>query len=202
MEKYLSCLGSYKVPQRYRVTSFPEPDVREAITGTYRWHVAATGKLYDQSASDHITKAAKWLCGDLKPGLLLYGTIGSGKTTLFNSIIKYLAITEPSMKIRVYSAIALTKCFIDKDKAEEIKNTGALFIDDFGEESVTVKDYGNEISPLIETLYHRYEKRMFTVMTTNKTEDEVKEVYGERIADRFEEMFDRIFFNNESYRRK
>lgn len=199
MAKYLSNLEQFKVHQRYRVEAFSESDVKDAITATYKWHVASTGKLYDETASENILKAARWLCGDHKPGLLLYGTIGSGKTTLFNSIIKYLAITEQSMKVRTYSAIALVKNYVDK--ADDIKSAQALFIDDLGEEPLTIKDYGNELSPVIEVLYHRYEKRMFTVITTNLLEREVEETYGPRIADRFKEMFDRIYFNSASYRR-
>jgi DNA replication protein DnaC len=201
MERYLSYLGEYKAPQRYRVEKFTEGDVKEALINTYQWHVAATAKEYDTKIAPFIEKAAKWLCGNYKPGLLLYGTIGSGKTTLYNSIIKYLAITEPSMEIRTYQAIALTRCFTDRERAQEIKTVAALFIDDLGEEPVTVKDYGNEVSPVIETLYYRYEKRMFTVITTNKTEKEIREIYGARIEDRIKEMFDRIYFNNESYRK-
>ena len=104
------------------------------------------------------------------------------------------------MKIGKYSAIDITKKF-QIGESEDVFSKEVLFIDDLGEESLTVKNYGNEQSPLIEVLYKRYDKRQFTVITTNKSEEEIQQMYGERIADRFKEMFDRVFFGHQSFRK-
>lgn len=40
----------------------------------------------DEATQSHIEKAAKWLTGNHKPGLLLHGTVGNGKTTLVRAI--------------------------------------------------------------------------------------------------------------------
>lgn len=199
MDKYLSCLGEYKVPQRYK-SQFEEKDVSSMIKATYKWYLTQRGVKEVKDMSLYFDKAAKWLCGDYKSGLLLYGTIGSGKSTLMESMIKVLVITHTKLKIGKYSAIDITKKF-QIGESEDVFSKEVLFIDDLGEESLTVKNYGNEQSPLIEVLYKRYDKRQFTVITTNKSEEEIQQMYGERIADRFKEMFDRVFFGHQSFRK-
>lgn len=196
MEQYRSLLEEFKAPQRYKAR-FSQEDVFIALKETYKHLLNA--RSYE-NMDEHIQKVAKWLSGDFKAGLLLYGTIGSGKTTLMNSVIRYLTITEPRLRLSKYSAIDIAKKY-QKGEGDIVQNAKLLFIDDLGEEPLFVKDYGNEISPLVQVLYNRYDRRQFTVITTNKTEQEIKEIYGERIADRFKEMFDRIFFNNQSFRK-
>lgn len=149
-----------------------------------------------------ISKAAKWLTTDRKPGLLLYGTVGSGKTTLADSIWRIIATLKPGERVYRKSAIELTE--EAKNNPEGFKNlvkSKLLFIDDLGEEPVTIKNYGNETSPLVELIYHRYDKQLFTVLTTNLTTEEFRSNYGVRVEDRMAEMFDRIYYNIPSFRR-
>ena len=75
-----------------------------------------------------------------------------------------------------------------------------LSIDDLGVEPSEVLDYGNVLSPVIELLSRRYNAQLFTIVTTNLTPKQIREHYGERIADRFNEMFERIVFENSTYR--
>jgi DNA replication protein DnaC len=85
---------------------------------------------------------------------------------------------------------------------EQLKKAELLFIDDAGTEpSAIVKIWGNEVVPFTDMIYHRYERQLFTIITSNLTMPELSAKYGERIADRFEEMFDRIAFENNSYRK-
>lgn len=157
------------------------------------------GKDY-QDIDIYIQKVVKWLTGDFKPGLLLYGTIGSGKTTLMNALVQFLSITEIAKSKGKYSAIDIADKFEQGDK-DFIINKEMLFIDDLGEEPLTVKNYGTEKSPIIEVIYKRYERRQFTVITTNLKEEQILDVYGPRVADRFTEMFDRIYFDHKSFRK-
>lgn len=75
-----------------------------------------------------------------------------------------------------------------------------LAIDDLGTEPVEVLEYGNRLNPVIDLLYKRYDEQLFTIITTNLTPKEIRERYGERIADRLNEMAFRIVFDNETYR--
>jgi DNA replication protein DnaC len=195
MDKYLAFLGESKVEQRYK-SRFEQEDVFLALKKTYEKNV-----IKYQNIDSHIQKVSRWLCGDFKAGLLLYGTIGSGKTTLMNSLVKFLTITEPGISKGKYSAIDIAEKFEQGEK-DFIIDKKMLFIDDLGEEPLTIKNYGNERSPLIELLYKRYDRKQFTIITTNLLEKEIEETYGARIADRMHEMFDRIYFDHASFRRK
>lgn len=170
---------------------------------TYIYYVKARKKQYDPSRSkEMILKAAKWITDDRRPGLLLYGTVGSGKTTLSDSLLKTILILHPNERIYRRSALAISAEAKDSpDGFKETIRSKLLFIDDLGEEPAVVKNYGNEISPIVELLYYRYDRQLFTVITTNLTEQEISSRYGVRIEDRFAEMFDRIYFNNPSFRR-
>lgn len=194
MGKYLAFLEENKAAQRYK-SRFEQEDVFLALKKTYEKNV-----IKYENIDSYIEKVSRWLCGDFKVGLLLYGTIGSGKTTLMNSLVQFLMITEPGISKGKYSAIDIAEKFEQGDK-DVIISREMLFIDDLGEEPRTVKNYGNERSPLIEVLYKRYDRKQFTIITTNKTEEEILELYGARIADRFKEMFDLIYFDHKSFRK-
>ena len=56
------------------------------------------------------------------------------------------------------------------------------------------------LNPAIDLLSARYTDQLFTVVTTNLTPKQIREHYGDRIADRFNEMFERIVFDNSTYR--
>lgn len=85
----------------------------------------------------------------------------------------------------------------------DLKGTELLFIDDVGTEATSVKVWGNEVSPMVELLYQRYDRQLFTVITSNlESEDDIVNRYGDRINDRFAEMFDYLPFDNQSYRHR
>ena len=48
---------------------------------------------------------------------------------------------------------------------------------------------------------HGVKYQAFTVISTNLTAKEIREKYGERIADRLNEMMNVIIFKNKSFRR-
>lgn len=76
-----------------------------------------------------------------------------------------------------------------------------LFIDDIGTEPASIKSWGNEISPVTELLYSRYDRQLFTIITSNLNDKELEERYGLRIADRMAEIFDRLYYSNGTYRK-
>jgi DNA replication protein DnaC len=61
-------------------------------------------------------------------------------------------------------------------------------------------DFGNVMYPIIDILTKRYDMQLFTIITTNLTPAEIREKYGDRIADRMNEMMVKIIFNNPTYR--
>ena len=83
----------------------------------------------------------------------------------------------------------------------DVSRCPLLGIDDLGTEPLVIMDYGNEKTPIVDLLSMRYENRLFTIVTTNLTPKQIRERYGERIADRFNEMMEVVIFKNPSYRR-
>ena len=76
-----------------------------------------------------------------------------------------------------------------------------LGIDDMGIEPVEVQEFGNMHRPLTDLLARRYENRGFSFITTNLVPQQIRKLYGDRIADRLNEMVDKIVFDNPSFRK-
>lgn len=77
-----------------------------------------------------------------------------------------------------------------------------LFLDDVGAELDPVVNYmGNKIAPIAEIIYKRYDARAVTIITANIGDETLAERYGPRIADRLNEIADKIAFMGNSYRK-
>ena len=126
---------------------------------------------------------------------MLYGGVGNGKSTLSRAICVLFDVLSDnkwdSKKASCTTALEIAKAAID-DKIwfDRIKNADML-----------IKSFGNEVSPITEVLYNRYDKLLPTIVTSNLNDKEINDRYGVRIADRFEEMFDKIYFSGNSYRK-
>lgn len=200
---------SKQASKRFKITDYKEPIVKDMLIRCYRSEVAQRRVVFidDEGTQNNISKASKWLTGDYKVGLILYGGVGNGKTTLARSICELIAIlfnasewTETGV-VKV-SALELSKMIIDTpDKYKKLKETELLFIDDIGTEPTCVKSWGNECSPLTELIYSRYDNQLFTLATSNLNDVELKERYGLRISDRLNEMFEKVYFPGSSYRK-
>ena len=75
-----------------------------------------------------------------------------------------------------------------------------LGIDDLGEEEPTLINYGNRVTPVIDLISYRYNRMLFTMVTTNLTPPQIRTVYGVRIADRFNEMMLVLHYKSPSFR--
>ena len=152
-----------------------------------------------------------------KFGLMFCGTVGNGKTTLmkaFQRCINYLDASHhfsflddskygyrfnPGM--RIVDVREILRCAKEDAKAyDNLKKYNLLGIDDLGKEPAEIMDFGNILSPVIDLIEHRYDKQLFTVITTNLVGKEIRSKYGDRIADRFNEMLQVIVFRNSTYR--
>lgn len=186
-------------------------DVPQMLRLCYQQEVEKRGRIFeaDEATEHHIASVARWLVTDrAKPGLFLYGNPGNGKSTMANAmrtLIGMLYANEERWEDRrgvvAVSALQLAEeAKQETGKLSTFRTCPMLQVDDVGTEPASVKVWGNEVSPLTDILYSRYDKMLYTVITSNLYEEDICKRYGERIADRFREMFDLLSFDNPSYR--
>lgn len=186
---------------------------QQFLEAAYKMEVDRRGGNYqgDHYTTTALTAISRWLTTHKKPGLMLRGYIGIGKTTMLYAIRDVLQVLL-KQEIKIVDARTIAALGRDNPSAlKTLSETPLLGIDDLGTEPTTVKSYGNELSPVGELLTERYTHQRFTVITTNlttkvsegKTSDELLEVYGDRLFDRFQEMFNQVHYdaNQKSYRK-
>lgn len=198
-------MGSFKLPMTV--------DEAEAyIRGAFEAQVELRGSAvqYDEMTTKNLRKVAETLAGDShKFGLLLAGTCGNGKTTTMRAVQSVVMLLNNTYYNRRGEGIG-NRLLEAKDiaqlsgKPEQLtayQTIPLLFLDDLGREPTEVMQYGNVTSPITELLEYRYNQRLTTLVTTNLEPTEVRQKYGDRIADRFNEMFAVVSYTGTSYRR-
>ena len=159
----------------------------------------------------HIVRIAKMFTEPTtKYGILLCGGVGNGKSSMMyalQNLIKSLKIplngntTFDTWGMRVESAkFIYNQVKVDSQKYQQIQNANMLGIDDLGEEEPTLINYGNRVTPVIDLISYRYNRMLFTMVTTNLTPAQIRATYGDRIADRFNEMMLILPYKNPSFR--
>jgi len=136
-------------------------------------------------------------------GLVLYGTTGTGKTRLSFAIARYIienANIETISRIKLHNLIA---DIIDEENGKSnfkrIVKIDVLLIDELGaKEELT--DW--ERLQLYTIIDERSENLLYTIITTNIKQDELKSYVGARIYDRLQENSEFIEFKGNSRRIK
>ena len=147
----------------------------------------------DIQHTEVVAAVERWMDSG-RNGLLLMGSVGTGKTTLAYAIRR--AWTDFLTIARVYKCDWVADQ-IKRDESwtyEVASCKGLLVLDDFGTENTV---YGRE--SMLPIIFQRYENRMPTVITTNLNSKLIQERYGERVADRLRE-FSQIVMNFNSLR--
>ena len=198
-------MGSFKLPM-----TVDEAEVY--IRGAFEAQVELRGGVveYDEMTTKNLRLVAETLAGDgHKFGLLLAGTCGNGKTTTMRavqSVVQLLNNTYYNRRgegigNRLLEAKEITQLSDKSGQLTVYQTIPLLFLDDLGREPTEVMRYGNVTSPITELLEYRYNQRLTTIVTTNLEPSEIREKYGDRIADRFNEMFALVSYTGVSYRR-
>lgn len=141
-------------------------------------------------------------------GILLFGGIGTGKTTLMG-----LLRENPHAPFMMRTAWEIANEFQEKEVGIKVVDKyGALVanqhatrffskphiglcVDDAGTENEG-SSFGNKKNVIAEILLSRYQniRGPYTHLTTNLTKDELKEAYGLRAFDRMRQMFNIVEF--------
>ncbi len=148
-------------------------------------------------------KALQKLKGNIKKGILIQGSNGSGKSFLFEILDRiYNNNNAKHWKIHFVEAIMLPekyRRYISNPQIAandldfyEYYSKGTILIDDLGAEK-KLKHFGNEveiIDQMIQLRYNTFKKKgLKTFVTTNLSLEDIKERYGLRSYDRIFEMF-------------
>ena len=170
---------------------------------------------YNEFIDDQLRQMAKWLTTVTpKFGIVLCGGCGNGKTTMLKALqnlIRCLQIHKPKATteslygayygLQIVDALQIAQLSkTNHTKYLEVAQEDMLAIDDLGTEPVEVMDYGNIMTPIIDLLTKRYEAQLFTIVTTNLDPRDIRKRYGDRIADRLNEMMAKIVYRNPTYR--
>lgn len=196
---------------------FDVKDIGNALNAAYNAEVAARNCKME-AGDDYLAKlrsVAEWSVDSYgRVGLLLYGNVGTGKTTMMYAlcrVINYFARPEYNELViddDYKKAINIVRA---KDVVDAYQNDRSLYdrmckvkllaIDEFGIEAIDVKSYGNSNEPIIDLLSMRYDNRRCTVISSNLDLNEIRNRYGIRLQDRFIEMFKMVAFTGKSYRK-
>lgn len=166
--------------------------------------------IEDEETKNNIERLAAFLIrDDAKFGVMLCGVPGNGKTTLlyaFQSAMNWMSdagfFGQERKGIRIVDAKEIAAYARDPNDFHKLRLTEMIGIEDMGREPIEVLDYGNVLNPVIDMLEYRYNLQLFTFITTNLTKSQIREKYGNRIADRFNEMLEVIIFKNDTYRNR
>lgn len=183
----------------------------DLLTAAYRAEVAFRHGTFvdDERTAAHIATLADFLTSDTaKFGVMLCGSYGNGKTTLMhalrtatNALNKWGKFDQPT-GLRMEDARTIAQLYTARDQQgyQALKRHERVIIEDMGKEPVEQMNYGTVISPIVEMLEYRYNEQLFTAITTNLTPKEIRAKYGNRIADRFNEMMMVMTYEDGSYR--
>lgn len=165
----------------------------------------------DSGTMDKIERVAGWLSNGKRNSLMLYGSVGNGKTTMGKAVMTVLREFKSSENNAYYiTASNLVRLKYDADFAStfaissynDYLSCDILLLDELGSESESVKNYGNTETPIHDLLIYRYEHNKPTIITSNLDDNGLLLKYGERIYDRISEQFDKIEYTEESYRKR
>lgn len=153
---------------------------------------------------------------DPEKGILLHGSIGSGKSTIMHILNRYSYFTSgrnigdyPIGGFRIDSASHVANAYTVKGNGSlepYTYNSGkprTICFDELGREPMPAKYFGTELNVMQYVFQCRYEFRReaLTHATTNMEPNEIKDKYGSYIADRVNEMFNVINLDRRKSRR-
>lgn len=153
--------------------------------------------------------------GDLKKGLLLFGGVGIGKSTLMeffkkNQVRSYRVIScrDIETKFSQEGEEIVKTCSYMQPVATNTDPFGhqeiGFCFDDLGTEA-NAKHYGKEKNVMAEIILNRYDNNLSfqaTHFTTNLSANELKSNYGDRVTDRLKQMVNMISFPESSTSRR
>ena len=154
-------------------------------------------------------KFISYFSNETQKGLAIVGEKGIGKSLNFLIYQRIRTSMGEGMDIMVLEVKEIEHKFKLEGQPfiDELIKVKELVINDVGTDSSVIKHYGSNIELVNEILTLRYIKwqklggAFKTHISSNLVENQIEAMYGDRIYDRFKEMFNTIQSNNlKSYR--
>ena len=185
--------------ERYRITEFSADLCAQFLAWATEQRAAVTlgchAYIPPALAAIHRTVATALTNPDDRHfGFFIQGCPGNGKTTLADAIRRMICRVIADFRHQLPNFMRATAREIASARIDDpetfrlLMRTDHLLIDDLAQEPAEVLSYGNVFTPLHDLICYRYERRLFTIITSNMGLRLVAEYYDERIADRIAEM--------------
>ena len=209
----LKCRLQNRTPMRARFRlPLTKEETEEVLLASVKANIANRRMPFrmNDSLKRQLSEVADWLTGaSSKFGLILCGGVGNGKSTFIRAIrdiVYLLSLKDEETGQSIELTYRDAKTILDTYSSDQRNwisfcNAEVLAIDDLGTEPLEIQNFGNIHSPMVELLTKRYDKCLTTIISTNLTPEQIRNKYGARISDRFNEMLMKVVFDNASYRR-
>lgn len=136
---------------------------------------------------------AKWLENNNGRGIFMFGNCGRGKSLLGRYVIPAILLKYCGKVTSVFDIQEMNKN-IDLVMSKQI-----ISLDDIGTEEM-INNFGNKRLAFAEIMDAAEKQGKLMIISTNLTQNEIVEQYGDRILDRIKSTTERILFNGESLR--
>lgn len=147
---------------------------------------------------------------DIDKGLLLFGPVGTGKTLAMQILQVFIKVVKDTdnLSFRTFKADEIVDKVMSKGRIEDIKRLAYrnVFVDDVGQESITVNYYGNEMCIMEKMIMYAYDAythhRTYMHISTNLLPTDFMNLYSPRVYSRIQKMFNLIEVTGDDFRQK
>lgn len=137
----------------------------------------------------------QWLSKSEGKGLFMTGSNGRGKTAILKGVIPLI------FKSRDYELRAINSTQIDIKKFDEyLRSKFAILIDEVGKDRIS-NDYGTLKDPVESAIDHCEDVLKLLIITSNLTEKQIVERYGQRTSSRLKRLCKLVVFQGVDLRK-
>lgn len=171
---------------------FNIPNSREVLYSAIRYFVSLEKK--EAVWLPEYEKVASWLSGNDGRGLFLYGNCGRGKSILCRYALPAILLKYAGKVVSVFDIQDMNK------DVDLVLSKHIISLDDIGTEEISIK-YGERRMAFAEIMDAAEKHGKLVIVSTNLSEDDLRERYGDRVLDRIKATTTRVLFKGESLRK-